>query len=66
MKSPCVKDCPDRLPCGACRQNCEAFWEYEARRLEKKTWVDQANTYARERFVRQSARYARDGKRHMR
>lgn len=66
MKSPCVKDCPDRLPCGACRKTCEAFRAYEIQRLQKKTWVDQANTYARERFVRQSARYARDGKRHMR
>lgn len=34
MKSPCVKDCPDRLPCGACRKSCEAFREYEAQRLE--------------------------------
>lgn len=24
VKSPCVKDCPDRLPCGACRKSCEA------------------------------------------
>lgn len=48
MKSPCVKDCPDRLPCGACRKSCEAFREYEAQRLEEKPWVDQANTAARE------------------
>lgn len=34
QKSPCVKDCPDRLPCGACRKVCEAFQVYEARRLE--------------------------------
>lgn len=34
MKSPCVKECPDRLPCGACRKSCEAFREYEAQRLE--------------------------------
>ena len=34
MKSPCVKDCPDRLPCGACRKSCEAFRAYEAQRLE--------------------------------
>lgn len=66
MKSPCVKDCPERLPCGACRKSCEAFQEYETRRLEGKTWVDQSNTYARERYVRQSARYAKAGKRHMR
>lgn len=35
MKSPCIKDCPDRLPCGACRKACEAFREYEAQRLER-------------------------------
>lgn len=66
MKSPCVKECPDRLPCGACRQSCEAFLSYEAKRLDEKPWVDQSNTAARERYVRQSARYAKDGKRHMR
>lgn len=66
MKSPCVQNCPDRLPGGVCRKICEAFRAYESQRLQKKTWVDQANTYARERLVRQSARYARDGKRHMR
>lgn len=33
MKSPCVKDCPDRLPGGACRKSCEAFRGYEAQRL---------------------------------
>jgi hypothetical protein len=54
------------LPCGKCRQNCEAFREYEAKRLEEKPWVDQANTAARERYVRQSARFAKAGKRHMR
>lgn len=66
MKSPCVQDCSERLPCGACRKSCEAFQEYETRRLEGKTWVDQSNTYARERYVRQSARFAKAGKRHMR
>lgn len=66
MKSPCVKDCPDRLPCGVCRKSCEAFRAYEAQRLEEKPWVDQANTAARERYVRQSARFAKAGKRHMR
>ena len=66
VKSPCVKDCPDRLPCGACRKTCEAFREYEARRLEEKPWVDQSNTAARERYVRQSARNAKRGKRHRR
>lgn len=25
MKSPCVKDCPNRLPCGACSQ--KQVWE---------------------------------------
>ncbi len=38
----------------------------EARRLEEKPWVDQSNTAARERYVRQSARFAKAGKRHMR
>lgn len=66
MKSPCVKECPDRLPCGACRQSCEAFRAYEAQRLEEKPWVDCSNTAARERYVRQSARFAKAGKRHMR
>ena len=66
VKSPCVKDCPDRLPCGACRKTCEATREYEARRLEEKPGVDQSNTAARERYVRQSARNAKRGKRHMR
>ena len=66
MKSPCAKGCPDRLPCGACRKSCEAFREYEAKRLEEKPWMDRSNTAARERYVRQSARYAKDGKRHMR
>lgn len=36
------------------------------RRLEEKPWVDQSNTAARERYVRQSARFAKAGKRHMR
>lgn len=66
QKSHCVQDCPDRLPCGACRTGCEAFQAYETQRLEEKPWVDQANTVARERYVRQSARYAKAGKRHMR
>lgn len=66
LKSPCVQDCPDRLPCGRCRKTCERFLTYEAQRLEEKPWVDTSNTYARERFVRQSARYAKAGKRHMR
>lgn len=66
MKSPRVKECPDRLPCGACWKACEAFLAYEAKRLEEKPWVDQANTASRERYVRQSARFAKAGKRHMR
>lgn len=66
MKNPCVKDCPDRLPCGVCRKSCGAFQAYEAKRLEEKLWVDQANTAVRERYVRQSARVAKAGKRHMR
>lgn len=52
LKSPCIKDCPDRLPCGACRKTCERFLKYEAKRLEGKPLVDQSNTYARERYVR--------------
>lgn len=66
LKSPCIKDCRDRLPCGACRKSCERFLKYEAKRLEGKPWVDQSNTFARERYVRQSARFAKAGKRHMR
>ena len=66
MKSPCVKDCPDRLPCGVCRKDCQEFRAYEARRLKEKPWLDQSNTYARERYVRQSARFAKGGKRRMR
>ena len=66
LKSPCVQDCPDRLPCGACRKSCEAFRVYENQRLEGKPWVDCSNTAARERYVRQSARNAKRGKRHMR
>ena len=34
--------------------------------MKEKPWVDQANTFARERYVRQSARFAKAGKRHMR
>ena len=33
MKSPCVKDCPDRMPCGACRKNCDRFFLYVFDRL---------------------------------
>lgn len=66
MKSPCVKDCPDRLPCGACRKSCEAFRAYEAQRLEERHWEDTANTAARERLLRDSYKYAARGKRHMR
>lgn len=66
VKSPCVKDCPDRLPCGDCRKSCEAFRAYETKRLEGKPWVDRSNTAARERYVRQSTRFAKAGKRHMR
>lgn len=67
MKSPCVQDCPDRLPCGACRKTCERFLAYEAKRLEEKPWVDRSNlTAARERYARKIARDAKRGKRHMR
>lgn len=66
MKSPCVKECPDRLPCGACRKGCRAFQEYEVRRLEERHWEDTANTAARERLLRESYKYAARGKRHMR
>ena len=34
MKSPCVADCPNRLPCGDCRASCKEFQKYEAERLK--------------------------------
>ena len=34
MKSPCVADCPNRLPCGDCRAACKEFQKYEAERLK--------------------------------
>lgn len=66
MKSPCVQDCPDRLPCGACRKTCAEFKEYEEMRLKEKKYVDYSNTHARERLLRDSFRNAQRGKRHMR
>ena len=33
MKSPCVKDCPNRKM--RCREDCEAFKEYEAFKKEQ-------------------------------
>lgn len=40
MRSPCVKDCPDRLPCGKCRENCQhGFQEYEKERLKDTLYV---------------------------
>ena len=34
MKSPCVADCPNRLPCGDCRASCKEFQKYAAERLK--------------------------------
>ena len=39
MKSPCVADCPNRLPYGDCRASCKEFQKYEAERL-KATYLD--------------------------
>lgn len=66
MKSPCVKVAGQAPMRGLPGKSCEAFRAYEAQRLEEKPWVDQANTAARERYVRHSARFAKAGKRHMR
>ena len=44
MKSPCVKDCQDRMPCGLCRKTCEKFLEYESERLKEKK-MDVWNNY---------------------
>ena len=67
MKSPCVKDCLDRLPCGACRKNCEAFREYEAQRLgrDNGTTVG-ALTAGRKSMFRRGWRSAQRGKNHKR
>ena len=45
MKSPCVADCPNRLPCGDCRASCKEFQKYEAERL-KATYFDNDYTTA--------------------
>lgn len=50
MKSPCVKDCPDRLPCGACRKSCEAFREYEAQPAGAGQWDYCRRTYSRQKI----------------
>ena len=67
MKSPCVKDCPDRLPCGACRKSCESFREYEAQRLGRDygTTVG-ALTAGRKSVFRRGRRSAQRGKNHKR
>lgn len=66
QKSPCVQDCPDRLPCGACRKSCEAFQEYEKERLERKTWQEKPVTAGRKAMIRNGWRYSQRGKNHMR
>ena len=66
QKSPCVQDCPGRLPCGACRKDCESFQTYEKERLQDRAWDDQSNTYARERLLRENYNRVKAGKSHMR
>ena len=66
MKSPCVKDCPDRLPCGACRKNCEAFRAYEKERLAPRAWQEKPVTAGRKAMIRAGWMHDKRGKRHMR
>lgn len=66
QKSPCVQDCPDRLPCWVCRKDCESFQIYEKERLKDRVWDDQSNTYARERLLRENYNRVKAGKSHMR
>jgi hypothetical protein len=67
MKSPCVKECPDRLPCGACRKSCEAFREYEAQRLERDNGTTVgALTAGRKSMFQRGWRSAQRGKNHKR
>ena len=67
MKSPCVKDCLDRLLGGACRKSCEAFREYEAQRLERDNGTTVgALTAGRKSMFRRGWRSAQRGKNHKR
>ena len=66
MKSPCVKDCPDRLPCGGCRKTCEKFLEYESERLKEKKMDVGTITIARKAICRKSFRSAKRNRRHVR
>ena len=67
MKSPCGKDCPDRIPGGACRKSCEAFREYETQRLERDNGTTVgAVTAGRKSMFRRGWRSAQRGKNHKR
>ena len=66
MKSPCVKDCPDRMPCGACRKNWDRFLEYESERLKEKKMDVGTITIARKAICRKSIRSAKRNRRHVR
>lgn len=66
MISPCVQDCPDRLPCGRCRVNCEKFRAYEEERLADKPWNDPPITAGRKAMARDSWIHSKRNKRHMR
>lgn len=67
MKSPCVKDCPDRLTGGACRKSCEAFREYETQRLGRDYGTNVgAVTAGRKSMFRRRWRSAQRGKNHKR
>ena len=66
MKSPCVKDCPDRMPCGVCRKACEKCLECESERLEDEKMDDGTITIARKAICRKSIRSAKRNRRHVR
>lgn len=66
MKSPCVKDCPDRIPCGLCRKTCEKFLEYESERLKEKKMDVGTITIARKAICRKSFRSEKRNRRHVR
>ena len=66
MKSPYVKDCPDRIPCGLCRKTCEKFLEYESERLKEKKMDVGIITIARKAICRKSVRSAKRNRRHVR
>ena len=66
MKSPCVKDCPDRMPCGACRKTCDRFLEYESERMKEKKMDVGTITIARKAICRKSFRSEKRNRRHVR